>query len=108
MYTTTIHVKTDIKTRNEAKKVAEDHGLSLTAMINIVLKQVARTKHLTLSLDGEEPSEYLLKEMKQATENRKAGRGSPLFTSDMELIKKNPKKYRHIDTMQQWFEEQGI
>jgi hypothetical protein len=24
------------------------------------------------------------------------------------LIKKDPKKYRHIDTMEQWFEEQGV
>ncbi len=86
MHATTIHVKTDIKTRNEAKKVAEDHGLSLTALINIVLKQVARTKHLTLSLDEEEPSEYLLKEMKHAREDRKAGKASPIFESADEMI----------------------
>ncbi|VVB91008.1 Uncharacterised protein [uncultured archaeon] len=107
MNITTIHIKTDIKTRDEAKKVAEEHGFSLTALVNVVLKQIARTKHLTLNLE-EEPSEYLLHEMKQARENREAGKGSPHFTSDTKLIKKDPKKYRHIDTMQQWFEEQGI
>lgn len=84
---TTIHVKTDIKTRNEAKKVAEEHGLSLTALINIVLKQVARTKHLTLRLDEEEPSEYLRGLFKQAEEDLKKGNTSPKFKTADDFIK---------------------
>ena len=56
----------------------------------------------------EVPNEYFKKAIKEAREHRKQGKGSPLFNSDMELIKKDPKKYRHIDTMEQWFEEQGI
>ncbi len=91
--TTTIHVKTDVKTRNEAKKVAEDHGLSLTALINVVLKQIARTKHLTLSLE-EEPNEYFKKELKQALKDREEGKASPIFKSADEAIK--------------WLEQQGI
>ncbi len=86
MYTTTIHVKTDVKTRNEAKKVAEDHGLSLTALINIVLKQVARTKHLTLRLDEEEPSDYLIETLKKSEEDIKAGRVSPEFHNTKDAI----------------------
>lgn len=34
MHTTTIHVKTDIQTRDDAKKVAEEFGFSLTALVN--------------------------------------------------------------------------
>ncbi len=86
MYATTIHVKTDIKTRNEAKKVAEDHGLSLTALINVVLKQIARTKHLTLSLE-EEPSDYLRGLLKQAEEDLKTGNTSPKFKTADDFIK---------------------
>jgi hypothetical protein len=56
----------------------------------------------------ETPNEYFKQAIKEAREHRKQGEGSPLFTSDRELIKKDPKKYRHIDTMEQWFEEQGI
>ena len=56
----------------------------------------------------ETPNEYFKQAIKEAREHRKQGKGSPLFTSDRELIKKDPKKYRHIDTMEQWFEEQGI
>ena len=56
----------------------------------------------------ETPNEYFKQAIQKARENRKQGKGSPLFTSDMELIKKDPKKYRHIDTMEQWFEEQGV
>ena len=56
----------------------------------------------------ETPNEYFKQTLQKARENRKQGKGSPLFTSDRELIKKDPKKYRHIDTMEQWFEEQGV
>jgi hypothetical protein len=56
----------------------------------------------------ETPNEYFKQAIQKARENRKRGKGSPLFTSDKELIKKDPKKYRHIDTMEQWFAEQGL
>src|SRR2546421_8719913 len=56
----------------------------------------------------ETPNEYFKQAIKEAREHRKQGKGSPLFTSDRELIKKDPKKYRHIDTMEQWFKEQGV
>lgn len=67
MNTTTIHIKTDIKTRDNAKKVAKDYGFSLTALVNVVLKQIARTKHLTLNLD-EEPTQYMIESLKKSIE----------------------------------------
>ena len=51
MHTTTIHVKTDIKTRDSAKQVAEEFGFTLTSLVNALLKQIARTRRLTLSLE---------------------------------------------------------
>jgi addiction module RelB/DinJ family antitoxin len=51
MNATTIHVKTDIKTRDTAKQVAEEFGFTLTSLVNALLKQVARTRSLNLSLE---------------------------------------------------------
>ena len=73
MHTTTIHIKTDTKTRDEAKKVAEEFGFSLTSLVNAMLKQLARTKRLDLSLD-ETPSQYFIDTMKESEEDVKAGR----------------------------------
>lgn len=73
MNTTTIHIKTDVQTRDDAKKVAEDFGFSLTSLVNALLKQIARTKRLTLSMD-EEPTQYMLESLKRSEEDVKAGR----------------------------------
>jgi len=70
---TTIHIKTDIQTRDSAKKVAEDFGFTLTSLVNAMLKQIARTKRLTLSLD-ETPNQYMIDALKQSEEDVKAGR----------------------------------
>jgi addiction module RelB/DinJ family antitoxin len=79
--TTTIHIKTDVKTRDDAKKVAEGFGFSLTSLVNALLKQVARTKRLTLSMD-EEPTQYMLDALKQSEEDVKAGRVLTFKTAD--------------------------
>jgi|SRR5215213_6008222 len=70
---TTIHVKTDVKTRDAAKQVAEEFGFSLTSLINALLKQVARSRRLDLSLD-EIPNERTVALMKEAEEDFKNGR----------------------------------
>lgn len=85
MKTTTIHIKTDIKTRDNAKKVAEEFGLSLTSLVNALLKQIARTKKLTLSID-EVPNQYLIQALKDSEEDVKAGRVSPSFTNTKDAI----------------------
>src|SRR5271165_7172092 len=73
MNVTTIHVKTDVKTRNTAKQVAEEFGFTLTSLVNALLKQVARTRRLTLNLD-ENPTPYAIEALKQSEEDVKAGR----------------------------------
>src|SRR5690348_13330705 len=73
MSTTTIHIKTDIKTRDEAKKVAEGFGFSLTSLVNALLKQIARSKRLNLNLE-EKPTQYMIDSMKQAEDDVKHGR----------------------------------
>lgn len=73
MNTTTIHIKTDVKTRDDAKKIAENFGFSLTSLVNALLKQIARTKRLTLELD-ETPNQYMIESLKKSEEDVKAGR----------------------------------
>ncbi len=51
MNTTTIHIKIDVQTRDEAQKVAEKFGFSLTSLVNALLKQIARTKRLSFNLE---------------------------------------------------------
>ena len=107
MNTTSILIKTDPQVKKEAQKTAKEMGLSLNAVVTGLLKEFTRRK--TITFEGEEElTPYAKEQLKKARENRLQGKGSPLFTSDEELIKKDPKKYRHIDTMEQWLHEQGV
>lgn len=85
MNTTTIHIKTDIKTRDTAKKIAENFGFTLTSLVNALLKQIARTRRLTLSMD-EKPTQYMLESLKKSEEDVKTGRVSPSFTNAKDAI----------------------
>lgn len=73
MQYTTLHIKTDTKTRDEAKKVAEEFGFSLTSLVNALLKQVVRNNALTLTVN-EKPSEYMMKSLRTSEADAKAGR----------------------------------
>jgi antitoxin component of RelBE/YafQ-DinJ toxin-antitoxin module len=81
MSTTTIHIKTEVKTRDDAKKVAEEFGFTLTSLVNALLKQISRGKRITLSLD-EEPTPYLIESLKKSEEDIKAGRVISFETPD--------------------------
>lgn len=110
MNTAVINIKTNPETKAQAKKVAAELGISLSSLVNAYLKQLIKTKTVTFSANelDEIPNARTRAILKQAEEDRKAGKGSPLFTSDEALIKKDPKKYHHIDTMDQWLHEQGL
>jgi addiction module RelB/DinJ family antitoxin len=73
MNTTTIHIKTEVKTRDEAKKVAEEFGFTLTSLVNALLKQIAREKRISLNLE-EKPNKYMIESLKESEEDVKAGR----------------------------------
>ena len=74
MNTTTIHIKTDVRTRDTAKKVAANFGFTLTSLVNAMLKQIARTKRLTLSLD-ETPNQYMMEALKRSLHETQSQRG---------------------------------
>lgn len=61
MNTAVINIKTDANTKIEAQKLADELGLTLTAVINRYLKHFIKSKSVTFSVDAEEPSEFLLK-----------------------------------------------
>lgn len=88
--------KVDPKTKKAAQITAEKLGLSLSAVIKAFLKQFIRTKTVTFSVqeEGEYPSEYLIKSIRQAEKDRKAGKASPIFETGEEAVK--------------WLTEQGI
>lgn len=88
-----ITTKIDPQDKREAQQTAEELGLTLSAVIKVLLKQFIRTKKLILGLN-EEPNEYFKMAIRKAREDRKAGRASPIFKSAKESIK--------------WLEQQGI
>lgn len=86
MNTAVVNVKIDPKTKKEAQKVARDLGVSLSSLIKAYLKEIIRTKTVTFSARPEVPSEWLIKTLKQAEADRKAGRVSPTFDNAQDAI----------------------
>lgn len=86
MNTTSILIKTDPLIKEKAHETARELGFNLSSVLNAFLIQFVKTKTITFSTPDEEPSDYLLKEMKQAKEDRKAGKASPIFHSADEMI----------------------
>lgn len=68
---TTISIQTTTETKTKAQKIAEKLGLSLSAVIDRYLKTFVKTKGADVR---EEPSEYLIKSLKQSEKDIKAGR----------------------------------
>ncbi len=85
MNTAVINIRTDLGLKSAAQKVAEELGFSISSLVNAYLKQLVKTK--TVHFSGEEePSDYLIKLMKEAEEDRKAGRVSPSFDNAKDAI----------------------
>lgn len=90
-----ISIKVDPQTKKQAQNVAEEVGLSLSAVIKGFLKQFIRTKTVTFSSQAEEiPNEYFKKTLAKARKNWREGKTSPIFHTGEEAVK--------------WLEEQGI
>lgn len=85
MQTSVINIKTNTDTKKQAQKIAEDLGLSLSAVLNGFLKQFVRTKAVSFNL-SEEPSEYFMKALKESKEDIKAGRVSPTFDNVKDAV----------------------
>lgn len=97
MNTAVITIKIDAKLKRQAQEIAEDLGFSLSAVVKGYLKQLIRTKTLAYSAATEEPSEYLIQNLKRSEEDIKAGRVSPRFTNARDAIAWLNKSGRHYD-----------
>lgn len=81
-----ITTKIDPQTKREAQETAKRLGMPLSVVIKAFLKQFIKTKTVRFSLQDEIPSEYLIKTIKQARKDLKAGKASPTFDTTEEAI----------------------
>lgn len=93
MNTAVINIRTEAKVKTQAQEIASRLGINLSSLINSFLKHLVKTKEVTFSL-REEPSAYLKAVIKKARENRKLGKGSPIFDNAEDSL--------------EWLEKQGI
>jgi len=89
-----VTIKIDPQTKAEAQQAAKELGMPLSVIIKAFLKQFSRTKSVTFSANDEVPNARLQAVMKQAEEDWKAGRHSPIFKTGEEAVA--------------WLEKQGI
>lgn len=61
-----INIKTDSRVKKEAQEIASELGFSLSGLINGYLRQLINTKSVNFSLIEEEPSELLIKAIRDA------------------------------------------
>ncbi len=85
MKSAVINIKTDATVKRKAQKVASQLGFSLSSLINAYLRDIVRNKSVHFSLT-EEPSDYLLRVLKESEKDRKAGRVSPRFEKPEDAI----------------------
>lgn len=67
-----INIRTQPEVKQAAQRLAAELGFSLSALINAFLKQFIRTKTVFFTLQ-EEPTDFLIKKLKQSEEERKRG-----------------------------------
>lgn len=91
MNTAVINIKTTPETKTEVQKVARELGVSVSSLVNSFLKDIIRTKRVTLRAD-EKLNKQTLAAIKKAQEDRKKGLASPIFST--------------ISEMRRWFDEQ--
>ena len=73
MNTTSLHIKIEPDVKQQAQKTADELGISLSAVVKVLLKQFVRTKQLSVSIP-EMPSDYLLHSLEQSDEEIKEGK----------------------------------
>ena len=83
MNTAIINIKTDVTLKKEAQAVAGEIGVSLSALIKAYLKQLVKSRKVTLR---EEPSAYMIKALKESAEDIRKGRVSPTFDNSDDAI----------------------
>ena len=83
--TAVINIRTDARIKAQAQRVAKEAGLTLSGLINFLIRTVVKTKKLEVDLN-ETPSPYLIESLKESEEDIKAGRVSPAFDNVKDAI----------------------
>ena len=83
--TAVINIRTDARIKAQAQRVAKEAGLTLSGLINFLIRTVVKTKKLEFDLN-ETPSPYLIESLKESEEDSKAGRVSPAFDNVKDAI----------------------
>jgi addiction module RelB/DinJ family antitoxin len=88
MNNASILIKTDPGMKKEAQKTAKELGLSLTVVINRLLKEFVKTKAISFSAQelDETPNAHTRAVLKQAEEDLQQGNVSPKFKTADDLI----------------------
>lgn len=93
MNTAIINIRTQTSVKEQLQKVAEELGLTVSALINGLIKQVIRTKRVEFEARPEIPNAYMIKVLRESEENYKNGKISPSFDNAKDAIAwlENPK-----------------
>lgn len=84
---TLLSIKTEPEVKAQAKKLANELGLTLSALVTAQLKQAIRAKKVTFSTESYTPTPYLEKILEKAERDIKAGKNlSPTFDNVEDAI----------------------
>ena len=86
MYTAVINIKTHPEIKNQAKKIAEELGFSLSGLVNAYLRQLIKTKTVLFSTKPEVPSVYMSNMLKKSMKDIKEGRVSRSFSNAKDAL----------------------
>ena len=84
--TVIINTRVDTVTKEQAQKIAETMGLSLSSLFRAFLKQFVRTKSVSFDV-SEKPTDYLLKTLIQGEKDEREGFVSPTFDNAEDSFK---------------------
>ena len=85
MKTAVVNFKTTPEIKQKALAKTKKAGISLSSLLNHRLQEIANAKSLTLDFD-EEPSDWLVNELKEAEKDEKEGYTSPAFDNAEDAI----------------------
>jgi len=86
MKTAVINIKVEDRLKKDAQRVAKELGFSLSSLINSQLRQVIKTRTITVEAKPLELTDYAKKMLKEAREDIKKGFVSPTFDNAEDAI----------------------
>lgn len=86
--TTILHIKTDTKVRSQVEKLAKHNGITMTALINLSLRNLINNPIIELDLSPT-PNARTKKSIDQARKDYKAGKNIDGPFSSVKALKKH-------------------